>query len=257
MTWEMLDGELDRWVERGRAATLWWRDDDAVAMTPQLVALLELAARHAVPVALGAIPAAAEASLADAVAAAPTCTVVQHGYAHRNHAPAGERPRELGGARTAGEVGRELQAGANRLRALFGDRFRPVVVPPWNRIDDTVVQLLPALGYAGLSSFGVRTSSEPQPGLVQVNAHVDPIGWRTDRAFVGAAACVERIVAHLAQRRTGAADPTEATGLLTHHLVFDAAAWRFVDELFARTARHPAARWIGVREAFATFAPAA
>jgi hypothetical protein len=257
MSWDALDRELDRWVERGRAATLWWRDDDAVAMTPQLAILLDLAARHAVPVALATIPVVAEASLADAVAAAPTCTVVQHGYAHRNHAPEGERSRELGGARPAVEVGRELRAGADRLRVLFGDRFRPIAVPPWNRIDDAVVRLLPALGYAGLSTFGVRASREPQPGLVQVNAHVDPIGWRTDRAFVGAAACVERVVAHLAQRRTGAADPTEATGLLTHHLVFDAAAWRFVDELFARTARHPAARWIGVREAFATSGPAA
>jgi len=256
MTWEALDHELDRWVERGRPATLWWRDDDAAAMTPQLAILLDLAARHTVPVALAAIPAAAQASLVDAVADAPTCTVVQHGYAHRNHAPAGERSRELGGARTAAEVGRELQAGADRLRALFGDRFRPVVVPPWNRIDPAVVPLLPALGYAGLSTFGARASREPQPGLVQVNAHVDPIGWRTDRAFVGTAACVERVVAHLAQRRTGAADPAEATGLLTHHLVFDAAAWRCVDELFARTARHPAARWIGAREAFATSAPA-
>jgi hypothetical protein len=39
------------------------------------------------------------------------------------------------------------------------------------------------------------------------------------------------------------------TGLLTHHLVFDAAAWRFVAELLARTRRHPAARWVGVAEA--------
>jgi hypothetical protein len=257
VSWDALDRELDRWVERGRPATLWWRDDDAVAMTPQLAILFDLAARHAVPVALATIPVVAEASLADAVAAAPTCTIVQHGYAHRNHAPAGERSCELGGARTADEIGRELRAGAARLHALFGDRFHPVVVPPWNRIDDAVVQQLPALGYAGLSAFGARATREPAPGLVLANAHVDPIGWRAGRSFVGAAACIERVVAHLAHRRTGVADPTEATGLLTHHLVFDAAAWGCVDELFARTARHPAARWIGVREVFATSAPAA
>lgn len=257
MSWDALDRELDRWVERGRAATLWWRDDDATRVTPQLAPLLDLASRHAAPVALAVIPAAVEGSLPKALALAPTCTVVQHGYAHANHARAGERSRELGGARPLNEVASELRAGAERLRALFGQRFLPIVVPPWNRVDDAVVRLLPGLGFAGLSTFGARAAREPIQGFPQVNAHVDPIGWRSGRSFIGAAACIERVVAHLAQRRTGAADPAEPTGLLTHHLVFDAAAWEFVDELFARTARHPAARWTGAREAFATSAPAA
>jgi hypothetical protein len=257
MIWDALDRELDRWVERGRAATLWWRDDDATAVTPQLAPLLDLAARHAAPVALAVIPAAVEDSLPKALACAPTCTVLQHGYAHASHARAGERSRELGGARPLDDIASELRAGADRLRALFGERFLPIVVPPWNRIDDAVVRLLPGLGYAGLSTFGARAAREPVPGLAQVNAHVDPIGWHSGRSFVGAAACIESVVAHLAQRRTGAADPAEPTGLLTHHLVFDAIAWRCVDELLARTARHPAASWVGAREAFATSAPAA
>ena len=250
--WDALERELDRWVERGRAATFWWRDDDAVAMTPHLAPLLDLAARHGVPVALAAIPAGIEPSLAEAIAHAPLCTVVQHGYSHSNHAAAGERSRELGGERSATVVEQDLRLGAARLRGMFGARFVPIIVPPWNRIDERVVQRLPGLGCIGLSTFGPRVAREPVAGLVQVNTHVDPIGWRTGRAFVGALACCERIVAHLEQRRCGAADPREPTGLLTHHLVFDDAAWRCVDELLARTLRHPAARWVPVADAFAT-----
>ena len=42
--WDALARELDAWGEAGAVATLWWRDDDAVADTPTLRRLLSLAA---------------------------------------------------------------------------------------------------------------------------------------------------------------------------------------------------------------------
>ena len=42
--WADLDAELDRWKAAGRAATLWWRDDDATRPTPALDRLLALQA---------------------------------------------------------------------------------------------------------------------------------------------------------------------------------------------------------------------
>ena len=249
MTFARLDDELARWADGGREATLWWRDDDAVAMTPALAPLLELARAHEVPVALAVVPASLEDSLVAAVASAPQCTIVQHGYAHRNHAPAGAKSRELGVDRPLGIVVAELGAGYERLRAAFGTRFEPVLVPPWNRIDPSVVAALPAQDFAGLSTFGPRTGRDAAPGVVCCNAHADPIAWRDGRRFVGAERALDAILEHLAQRRQGHADSDEPTGLLTHHLVFDDEAWRFVGELLARTRRHPAARWVGVAEA--------
>ena len=79
---------------------------------------------------------------------------------------------------------------------------------------------------------------------MQCNTHVDLIAWRRGRAFIGADAAIERLVAHLKARREGAADPSEPTGILTHHLDLDAAAWQFLAELFARTRAHGAATWI-------------
>jgi peptidoglycan/xylan/chitin deacetylase (PgdA/CDA1 family) len=260
MSWTALDAELSRWRDAGRVATLWWRDDDAVAATPALDAMLRFAGRHGVPAALAVVPAGLERSLVDALAEVPQASVLQHGYAHRNHAPPPERSRELGG-RAVEEVERELAAGAATLRTAFGPRFLPVVVPPWNRIDAAVVARLPALGCRGLSTFASRPARFAAPGLLQCNAHVDPIAWRDERRFVGAERCTAMLVAHLADRREGRADPGEPTGLLTHHLVFTPEAWDFVASLFARTAGRPGVQWLGADAIFdsavATFAPAA
>jgi hypothetical protein len=38
--WRRLEAELDRWGDAGRAATFWWRDDDASDATPALETLL-------------------------------------------------------------------------------------------------------------------------------------------------------------------------------------------------------------------------
>jgi hypothetical protein len=54
----------------------------------------------------------------------------------------------------------------------------------------------------------------------------------------------------LRARRTGEADTLEPTGLLTHHLAFDDAAFGFVAELIARTREHPAVTWLDARRAF-------
>ena len=57
-------------------------------------------------------------------------------------------------------------------------------------------------------------------------------------------------VTHLGSRRQGLVDADEPTGLLTHHLDHDATTWEFIENLLAIVTEHPAARWLGAREAF-------
>jgi hypothetical protein len=246
--WRALDDELDLGQGNGKRADLWWRDDDACRDSPALQRLLGLATTANVPVALAAIPALTEQSLVDCVQEAPAATILQHGYAHRNHAPEGERNWELGHHRPADEVVAELRKGRSELARQFGRRFMPVLVPPWNRIDAQVVAQLPGAGFRGLSTFGVRLGDTP--GLVQCNTHVDLIAWRRGRVFIGRDAAVERLVAHLKARREVGADPSEPTGILTHHLDLDDDAWPFLEELIARTKAHRAAAWIDAETAF-------
>ena len=177
-------------------------------------------------------------------------TVLQHGYAHRNHAPAGERNWELGDHRPVEAVVAELETGRTELGRRFGPRFVPVLVPPWNRIDARVVMRLPVAGYRGLSTFGPRDVAEPALTFVQCNTHVDVIAWGRGRVFIGTDAAIDRVVAHLRARREGAVDPAEPTGLLTHHLDLQDEAWQFLAELIARSKAHGAATWIGAGTAF-------
>lgn len=246
----MLARELDAWGANGMRATLWWRDDDAERDSPQLRRLLGIARAHHVPIAIAAIPAGADRTLAAAIADCPPASVVQHGYAHANHAPPGERSAELGAHRGVSERITELDRGREMLRALFAHRFVPVLVPPWNRIAGDIVGALPRAELRGLSCFGARSTREPAPDLVQANAHVDLIAWRRDRRFIGTVDALERLAAHLRARREGEADASEPTGILTHHLVCDDDAFAFLDACCVLLHDHPAAAWLGADAIF-------
>ena len=256
--WARLDAELAAWQATGKTATLWWRDDDAGDAVPALVRLLSLSSRHAVPLALATVPAWATAALAAAVqSAGETVTVVQHGYAHANHAPAGEKKSELGPERPAPIVVGEIAEGWQRLEARFAARFWPALVPPWNRMAGYLPPYLAELRYRGLSQFGPRTRRLPVRGLVQVNTHIDIVYWKGPAPrFVGAVKSIDEFTLHLAARRSGAADRDEATGLLTHHAAHDAACWDFLETLFERLARHAAVRWLPADAVFADGAAA-
>lgn len=249
--WSELARELDVWHAAGRTATLWWRDDDACGAGAALARLLEIATQYGVPLALAVIPARAERALAEHVRTAPAVAVLQHGYAHRNHAPSGVKRSELGDHRPATAIDTELERGWRRLAGLFGAAALPVLVPPWNRIGPGVSRRLPRLGYRGLSTFGPRSAREPLPGLCQVNSHLDLIDWRGTRGFVGVPLALGALLGHLRARRVGRADAGEPTGLLTHHLVHDDACWEFVSALLEQTRQHPAARWLDLGELLA------
>lgn len=233
--------ELDRWHAAGRTAGLWLRDDDAAGPSAALHRLLAVTEAAAVPVALAVIPMQASASLAKHLPAAPLAAVWQHGVAHKNNALPCEKKQELVFA--APGILDGIRAAWQRLRALFPDHAAPVMVPPWNRIDPALIPRLPELGLEGLSAFKPRPSPQAAPGLWQVNTHVDVIAWREGARFAGARETCEAMAAHLALRRIGHADPSEPTGVLTHHLVMADEAWAFLSDLFALTKGHPAARW--------------
>lgn len=247
--WTILEEELAHWAGRGRHASLWWRDDDVRTASPALERLLEVGAREGVTVALAAIPAGADETLPRCLERYPAVCLMQHGYAHRNHAPAGSKAAECGAGRSPDVVVAELGEGWQRLVALLARRLLPAFVPPWNRVASEVVALLPAAGYRMLSTYRARARTEAVPGLRQVNCHVDLIDWRGGRHFIGQEKALGALVEHLRARRTGAADGDEPTGVLTHHLDHDEACWSFLEQLLRRTAHHPAVRWLGAAEA--------
>lgn len=247
--WRDLDEELDRWRDDGRQATLWWRDDDATDRTQALERLFKVARPTGVDIGLAVIPAAAGDNLGRELRGRDRVTVWQHGYAHVNHLAGSGKAVECGGSANRERLLADLAAGRERLEGLFGERFRAVLVPPWNRIDEDVVGRLGESGFHGLSLFGRRPGPLAAPGVAYVNSHCDVLRWKEKPArFTGTAKAVGQIVEHLAARRAGTADANEATGLLTHHLAHDEAAWDFLGEFVARTRAHPAVRWVGAAD---------
>ena len=254
--WQTLAAELDRWAQAGRAATLWWRDDDAVAATPALDRLLQAARQpegSTVPICLAVIPAEADGTLADLAARNSHLSILQHGFAHRNHAPAREKKAELGAHRPPAVILKELAEGRQRLRQLFRDSFLPVLVPPWNRIEPAVRGGLAGIGLTYTSIYGPRAPGD----RTSVNTHVDIIDWHHGRGFIGEEAALRLLTGHLAARREERADPAEPTGFLTHHLVQDEACWNFLRELVYRLSRRPEVRWLAGTDIFSQTAPVA
>ena len=204
------------------------------------------------PLALAVIPARLEESLVAALKGtnAPV-TVLQHGFAHINHAPRGQGlgAWELGLHRGETAVLDELATGRDILAGSL-DCFLPVVTPPWNRIDAALYPTLPKMGYRGVTAFGPREAATPVDGLRLNHAHCDPVNWKKAGLFTGAPKAIGQIAAHLAARRTGAADADEATGLLTHHRDMDEGAWAFAATLLETVAAHPAARLAAAPELF-------
>jgi hypothetical protein len=245
--WDELARELDAWADEGRTATLWWRDDDAVTATPALERLLSISRAAATPVALAVIPRDATHDLRQRLNAEPLASVLQHGWGHIDHAQGNGRADEYGPERPLAVRVAELAEGRNRLAGYV--RFVPAFVPPWNRMGDDLPAALPDAGLAGLSALGPRPAASPVLNVVQVNVHVDVMNWQT-RRFIGLDGALWQLVTHLQARRTGRADSTEPSGVMTHHLFHDEEAWQFIAALLAFTRTRPSARWLPAAEAF-------
>jgi hypothetical protein len=141
------------------------------------------------------------------------------------------------------------------MAAAFGEQFLPVVTPPWNRFDRRLMPGLSQAGFIGISAAGERPRKPVVSGFVEANIHYDLLSWKAGGRFRGEASATSEIVGHLRRRRLGAGDRGEPTGILTHHLVLDEPAWKFLAELLGFVARHPAARWLAPREIFDPAAP--
>ncbi len=247
--WTDLGHELDMWCERGTPATMWWRDDDAIEPSQPLTRMLDLVNRYEASLALAVIPSLAKPALGELLEPGCGVVVLQHGFAHINYAPASHKKSELGDHRDREHVLADLSAGLEIIERFPASL--PVLVPPWNRIDPGFLAPLPAMGYAALSTFKARQSLCIVPGLVSINTHADIINWHHGRGFIGTSAVLDQVIGHLRARRDAAVDPTEPTGLLTHHLVHDEECWRFMENFLIYLKDHMGAALINITEVLA------
>jgi len=230
--WSPLDAAME-----GRAPVFWWRDDDAVEPTPALDRLLNLTASVGAPLTLASIPARTTAALANRIAPDASVSVAVHGWAHKSHAPTGEKNAEFGAHRPLAARMAEAERGLRAIGDTFGKQALPVFIPPWNRMAPDMPEALAAAGYRGLSVYGERVPTvSPLP---RFDAHIDPIDWRGTRSTVDPA--------HLIARVCDLLRDDAPIGLMTHHLAHDEAIWATVEGL-ARRLTERGARWVSLSD---------
>ena len=238
--WDKISTELALWQNEGLPpARLWLRDDDAIEPTRGLDRLAEITGAFDVPVTIAVVPEPVDVSLAPWLEEHRQFSIALHGYAHKNHAPAGKKKCELGLHRGMQMVMRELGEGHVKLLTMFRARYINMLVPPWNRIDQNLLPYLAGIGLTSISTFTWQLF--PQiPGLVQLNTQVDIIDWKGTRGGRAETGLVDDLLLALqtARRKSGA-----PVGVLTHHLVHDEIAWAFLADLFQFCAERSDVRW--------------
>jgi hypothetical protein len=229
------------------------RDDDAGWDDERLFALLRCTERARVPIDLALIPQATGVALAAELracfdAAGGQIGLHQHGHSHHNHETT-ERKCEFGPTRDLDAQRRDLVAGREHLRTLFGARLDAFFTPPWNRCSVATPSLLAELGYAGLSRD--RTAF-PQQDLPELAVDVD---WcRQQRlALERGEGTGDAIAFELARHvRAGA-----TLGLMLHHAQMSDVELECLQTWLSAWARHPNARWCPMRELLGVPGPAA
>ncbi|HEY4031554.1 MAG TPA: polysaccharide deacetylase [Caulobacteraceae bacterium] len=243
--WWGLRAELAQWSRAGQRPVLWWRDDDAKTVTPELRRLLVCLTRADAPLCLAVIPESVDPEL-PTVLAPYRVTVLQHGFAHLNGA--GSPAAEFSPAEDPDDVAARLADGWSRLNG-FRQRL-PVYVPPWNTLTPNVVAGLAMSGHRAVSAW----NGPARPG--RVDAHLDLLRWRGGPRFAGQDKVLGRLTGLLGWRRRRHRWG-EPIGLLTHHLDHDEAAWRFLDDLLLFEPLQTIALWPDAATLFSRGARAA
>jgi peptidoglycan/xylan/chitin deacetylase (PgdA/CDA1 family) len=217
-----------------RPVAFFFRDDDAGWDDDRLLELLDLFARHAMPVDVAAIPDALTsrmaAELRARIEAEPERLAVhQHGFAHRNHEPEGRRKCEFGSARGQALQQSDIEQGKRRLADLFGSRLSPIFTPPWNRCERVTGECLLRTGLRILSRDG---SAAPLnlDGLFELPVTID---WFA-RAR-GVRLSLDELGARMASAVVTSPAPV---GIMFHHALMDETERERSGELLALLASH-------------------
>ena len=242
MSNQELDIELQNWLAAGEEPQLWWRDDDAISVTPQLKHLTRLANSANIEILLAVIPAYANEDLAAYVEQCLNLKPCIHGWSHTNHAPTSEKKCELGAHRDLNAVLADIVRGYQRLDELFGKVLLPVLVPPWNRMRDDLADRLCEVGIDAFSTYA-HQRSVPE---IQVNTHVDVMDWKAPGGATGKSPDTVQfeLASALSVSRANGFYPI---GMLSHHLVHDETAWATLSAIVA----HPDLKWISFQQALA------
>ncbi|MBR71921.1 MAG: hypothetical protein CMM30_03140 [Rhodospirillaceae bacterium] len=249
-SWDDLIYEINSNIDIGLPVEFWWRNDGVYSKSNDLRQLSSLASNEGVPVAISVIPEKMRDDIVFHIKNFDNHFVIQHGYAHKNHAHISEQKNELSLNRPIKDSLKDLSIGFRNLSSEFECKFLPILVPPWNRLSTQIIPHLNSLGLMGLSCLGGRNFPNPVSNIFQTNTHIDLIDWKGTNRFIGTGAAIAFACKHLSDKRNGKADPFEPTGLLTHHMRMDFSSWAFIGTFIRKTKTISDVQWPSIQDIF-------
>jgi hypothetical protein len=231
--------------ERATPVTVFFRDDDAGWGDEELFALLALFERLEMPLDLAVIPDAiaseSAARLAHRGRLSGLLGLHQHGFAHRNHEPAGKRC-EFGPSRGVDAQRHDIMEGRQHLLSLFGAELDPIFTPPWNRCVAATARCLLEAGVAVLSR---DRSAEPLgvEGLTECPIASD---WLLKRKGVRVTPDV-----WAGEFATAIAAADAPLGVMLHHAVMDDSDRKALGAVLTLLRNHSSVHAVRMREAAA------
>lgn len=225
----------------------WWRDDDAGINASELMRLLDLRRRLDVPLVVSTVPAWLTLECRSLLANTEGTFVAQHGFDHSDHAALGQKSVELGGTAAPDWVIERIEQGRQWLGTGDISNLLALMVPPWNRLSESVLAALPTLGFLSISTF-VKDQRGLLYGLKHVNCHVDPILWREGKRPMTATELTAETIKQLTEGHE------RPTGLLTHHLDMAATDYALMEAYLGILAKHPMIEFRSPTTLFGQFA---
>jgi hypothetical protein len=272
---DLLARELDRWKANRLIANFWWRDDDAQFANDAFKRLTDLAGSESLPLVLAVSPMLMTDGFVARLNSLRDVSIAAHGYRHINHATAPLKG-EFGPDRSLEVMRREIEELAGEFAVRFPNRGIAMFVPPWHGLDPRLVSDLARVGFKVLSMFESRVTR----GLGLAAGQLSAIGLALPRRSIklrrgsiqrldcsvsvlsyeggnitGNRRIFEKAVRALSARRLGFLPVAQPIGILTHHLLHDEDAWKYLSQILTLTARHPAVRYLPSEELSTKFGP--
>lgn len=220
----------------GLIRQLFFRDDDADSLRPELTQLLSCFSSRAIPLSLAVIPGTLQPDAARLLARQPeSISLHQHGWMHTNHEKSG-RKCEFGPSRTLSQQLADIAQGQARLNQLLPGRCTPVFTPPWNRCTQDTFTALHQLGFAAVSLD--RTAAVRPAQLPEISVSVDLFRWKNGPHPKSLAELEQEILLAWQSQPS-----CSATGLLLHHKVMDRSSFALLETLLDRLRAHPLVRF--------------
>jgi peptidoglycan/xylan/chitin deacetylase (PgdA/CDA1 family) len=202
----------DSLEKRSAPLELFFRNDDAGWSQNALDELLTVFAEHQMPIDLAVIPATLDGDIARRLdnwrVEHPAIGLHQHGYAHVNHEPDGERKCEFGPSRPLSRQLADIVAGRERLQSMLGDSD-PIFTPPWNRCSAAAAEALSEHGFALISDDGALAKAGSTTACLPIS-----FDWERHRRE-------GQLETALAAQIANANGPI---GIMLHHETMDVAA---------------------------------